>query len=175
MNDVRKIVAALRLLGAGYSKAVRAMVYALAAVAGLGILTMMVVTCLDVVLRLFGRSLLGAVDIVMLAGAVTIAGALPYTTAVKGHVAIEYFFHKLSRTGRIIVDTLARLLGIGLFALLSWRSAGYAAQLKASGQVTPTLQLSLFWVPYLIAFSCGIVVLVIFHNLLHPGREMIKP
>lgn len=153
----------------------RAIVVALAAVAGLCIIAMMLVTCLDVVLRLFRLTLTGAYDIVRIAGALTIACALPYTTAVKGHVAIEYFFLKLSRRGRIVVDTVARALGMGLFTLLAWQSAEYGAALKRSGQVTLTLQLPLFWVPYVIAFSCGVVVLVIFYNMLHPGKEMIKP
>ena len=48
----------------------------------------------------------GALDLGKGCGALVIAGALPYTTAVKGHVAIEYFFHKLGRRGRIVVDTL---------------------------------------------------------------------
>ncbi|MBN2307412.1 MAG: TRAP transporter small permease, partial [Candidatus Hydrogenedentes bacterium] len=99
----------------------------------------------------------------------------PYTTAVKGHVAIEYFFLKLSRRGRIIVDTVCRSIGIVLFSFLTWKSVHYGSALKASGQVTPTLQVPVFWVPYVIALSCGVVVLVILHNLLHPGKEMIKP
>lgn len=163
-----------RLLEA-YTVGVRGLVYALAAGAGLGILAMMGVTCVDVVLRVFGSPLTGAYDIVKLSGALTIACALPYTTAVKGHVAIEYFFHKLSWRGRVVVDTLARLLGMALFGVLAWQSVRYGMSLRRSGQVTLTLQVPVYWVPYVIAFSCGVVVLVILHNLLHPGREMIKP
>jgi len=158
-----------------YRKVVRALVFVLSVFAGLGVLTMMLVTCLDVILRIFGSPLVGAYDIVKIAGAVTIACALPYTTAVKGHVAIEYFFQKLSRPGRIVVDTLARTLAMALFCLLSWQSVLYGAALKRSGQVTLTLQVPVYWVPYVIAVSCGVVVLVILHNLLNPGREMIKP
>jgi TRAP-type C4-dicarboxylate transport system permease small subunit len=165
---------AKRLLDA-YTAGVRGLVYVLAAAAGLGILAMMGVTCVDVVLRAIGSPLTGAYDIVKLAGALTIACALPYTTAVKGHVAIEYFFHKLSWRGRVVVDTLARLLGMALFSVLAWQSVRYGASLQRSGQVTLTLQLPVYWVPYVVAFSCGVVVLVILHNLLHPGREMIKP
>lgn len=169
------MAAAARGLYRVYVKAVTWSVYALAVVAGLAILTMMATTCLDVVLRLFRVPLAGAFDIVKLAGAVSIACALPYTTAVKGHVAVEFFFLKLSRPGRVVVDTIVRLLGMALFALLSWQSVQYGASLRRSGQVTLTLQLPVFWAPYVIAFSCAVVVLVILHNMLHPGREMIKP
>ena len=160
-----------------YSRMLCLIVYILVVMAGLGVLTMVAVTCIDVILRLPGinRSLFGAYDIVKITGALTLAATLPYTTAVKGHVAIEYFFHKLNRRGRIVVDTIIRLMGMTLFGFLSWRSFIYGLDLYRTGQVSQTLQLPVFWIPYVIGFCCGIVVLVIGHNLLHPGQEMIKP
>lgn len=166
--------AAVRLTEPGFA-VVRVVVYALAGVAGLGVLAMMSVTCADVVLRIFDRSLTGAVDLVTLAGAVTIACALPYTTAVKGHVAVEYFFHKLGRRGRVVVDTLTRLLAIGMFAVVCRESIRYGGKLHANGEVTMTLDIPTFWVPYVIAFASGTVALVILGHLLHPGKELIKP
>ena len=102
-----------------YHRALRALVKALAYVAGASLMVMVLVTSADVVLRIFRLSLTGAYDIVKIAAAITIAAALPYTTAIKGHVAIEYFFHKLGRRGRIVVDALMRLGGDGAV-----RSAG---------------------------------------------------
>jgi TRAP-type C4-dicarboxylate transport system permease small subunit len=159
----------------GYHQILRLVVIALGVVAGLGVLVMMSVICLDVLGRAFGRPLVGAFDIVRIAGAITIACGLPYTTAVKGHVTIEYFFLKLSRRGRVVVDTIARSFGIILFAFLAWQSFKYGLSLLRNGQVSATLQIPLFWVPQVIAVACGVVALVILHNLLHPGKEMIKP
>ena len=160
-----------------YSRMLFLIVHILVVMAGLGVLTMVAVTCIDVILRLPGinRSLFGAYDIVKITGALTLAATLPYTTAVKGHVAIEYFFHKLNHRGRIVVDTIIRLMGMALFGFLSWRSFIYGMNLHRIGQVSQTLQLPVFWIPYVIGFCCGIVVLVIGHNLAHPGQEMIKP
>lgn len=158
-----------------YERALRALVLLLSVIASMGVLAMMAVTCADVVLRALGSPFVGAYDIVRLAGAVTIACALPYTTAVKGHVAIEYFFLMLSRRGRVVVDTIARSLAMTLFGFLTWQSVVYGASLRRSGEVSLTLQLPVFWVPYVVAFACGVTLLVILHNMLHPGREMIKP
>ena len=85
-----------------------------AIIAGLAILLMIGVTCLNVMLSIVGQPITGADDIVRLASAVAIVCSLPYTTAVKGHVAIEYFFHRLSRQGRVIVDTILRFLATHL-------------------------------------------------------------
>ncbi len=169
------LVAAVRHIRKFYGQLLRIVVFSLTFFAGFGILVMMSVTCLDVLLRIVGLSITGAYDIVSILGALVIASALPYTTAVKGHVAIEYFFHKLHRLGRIILDTFLRLLSITLFLVLAYQSVRYGNSLYRSGEVTPTLQIPTFWVLYVIAFSCAVVVLVIIHNLLHPGKEMIRP
>ncbi len=151
------------------------LVVGLSWMAGAAVMTMMTVTALDVVSRLFFRPITGAFDIVRIAGAVAVACAIPYTTAIKGHVAIEYFFHKLGRRGRTAVDAIVRVLAMALFAVLTWQSVRYGNELKASGQVSATLQLPIFWIPYLIAFCCAVTVGVVFYNLMHPGKEMIKP
>jgi len=158
-----------------YEKILRKIVYIFSVISAIGLLTMMTVTFLDVVLRFFRHPIVGAYDIVKIAGAITITCALPYTTALKGHVAIEYFFHKLSRKGRIVMDFVLRALVISLFSFSAWQFALYGNQVKRAGQVTQTLQLPLFWLPYLIAISFAVMVLVILYNLMHPGKEMIKP
>ena len=159
----------------GYTAVLRILVQALAFLAGLGILSMMGITCLDVVMRFFGKPLIGSYDLVKIASVITIACALPYTTAVKGHVAVEYFFHKLSHRGRIVVDTMSRILIMTLFCILCMQSYKYGLSLYRSGEVSATMQIPMFWVPLVLAFSCAVVALVVLHNLLHPGKVMIKP
>ena len=158
-----------------YHRALRALVKALASVAGASLLLMALITTADVVLRKCGVSLTGAYDLVKIAAAITAAAALPYTTAIKGHVAIEYFFHKLGRRGRIVVDALMRLGGMGLFSLLAWGFVDYGNSLRQNGEVSTTLQLPIFWVPYVLAGSCVLVVLIKAYHLTHPGKAMIKP
>ena len=158
-----------------YAGLLRGVVFGLVILSGLSVFVMIGTTCADVILRRFGHPVNGAYDIVKIAGAISLASALPYTTAVKGHVAIEYFFHKLNHTSRIVVDSICRLLTIALFAFLGWRSILYGNELHANHQVTQTLQLPIFWLPWVIAFCCFVVMLVIVYNLIHPGREMIKP
>jgi TRAP-type C4-dicarboxylate transport system permease small subunit len=144
-------------------------------VAGMSLLTMMGVTCVDVVLRKLGHPLAGAYDLVKVSAALTIACALPYTTAVKGHVAVEYFYHRLGRRGRVVADALIRLPIMALFSLFAWQLMTYGTKLRSSGEVSMTLQLPVFWVPYVMAFSCAQVVVVTLWHLLHPGKALIKP
>jgi TRAP-type C4-dicarboxylate transport system permease small subunit len=163
-----------RLIDA-YHQALRRVVRWLGLIAGAGLMAMVVVTTLDVVLRVFRISLPGAYDLVRIAGALTIAAALPYTTAVKGHVAIEYFFHQLGRRGRIVVDALMRLVGMALFGLLAWGSILFGSSIRRSGEVSQTVQLPMFWVPYVLAASCVLVILIKLYHLSHPGKPMLEP
>ena len=158
-----------------YHRVLRATVKGLAFVSCAGLLAMVVVTTVDVVLRKLNLSVTGAYDIVKIAATITVAAALPYTTAIKGHVAIEFFFHKLGRRGRMVVDTLMRFGGMALFSLLAWGCVDYGNSLRQRGEVSMTLQLPVFWVPYVLAFSCVLVVLIKVHHLTHPGKPMIKP
>lgn len=158
-----------------YHLGLQGLVKALAYVSGAGLLAMVLVTTLDVILRKFSLSITGAYDIVKIAAAITVAAALPYTTAIKGHVAIEYFFHKLGRRGRVVVDALMRFGGMALFALLAWGCVDYGNSLRQKGEVSMTLQLPVFWVPYVLALSCALVVLIKVYHLTHPGRPMLKP
>ena len=152
-------------MGTGFSRAylrlVDGLVAASAALAGAGIVTMMAVTTADVVLRAAGAPLAGAYDVVTIAGCIALACALPYTAAVKGHVAVQYFVQALGRTGSAIVETAMRLLAVTLFAVLAYRSALYGYRLAQVGEVTPTLRIPMFWMPYVIAFACGVVTLVL--------------
>ena len=163
-----------RLIDA-YHQGLRLVVQWLGLVAGAGLMAMVVITTLDVVLRVFRISLPGAYDLVRIAGALTIAAALPYTTAVKGHVAIEYFFHQLGRRGRIVVDALMRLVGMALFGMLAWGSILFGSSLKRSGEVSLTVQLPMFWVPYVLAASCVLVILIKLYHVSHPGKPMLEP
>jgi TRAP-type C4-dicarboxylate transport system permease small subunit len=158
-----------------YHHALRKIVMALAYVACASLMVMVIVTSIEVVLRIFRLTMTGAYDIVKIAATLTMAAALPYTTAIKGHVAIEYFFHKLSGRGRIVVDTLMRVSAMALFSLLAWGCVDYGNSLRAKGEVSMTLQLPIFWVPYVLAAACVLVVLIKIYHLTHPGKSLLQP
>jgi len=156
-----------------YTKIVSTLVYAMAAVSGVSLLTIIGITCLDIILRRLGHSIPGAVDIVQVLGCLAVVAALPYTTAVKGHIAVEFFFRKLPRTTKVLLDTFTRLLVIALFAILCWRSFLVGLRYLKIGTMSLTLNMPLFWVLWLMSASFAVVILVKIFNITHPGKEMI--
>ncbi len=153
---------------------VRKIILALAMLAGLAILAMIAVTAVDIGLRLFKGALRGAYDIVRVGAVIAISCSLPYVTAIKGHIAIEFFYHRFSPKGRLVLDSSFRIISLALFAVLCIRSALYGNMLLASAQVMPTLSIPVFWIPWLISLCFALIFLTVLYHLLHPGKELIK-
>lgn len=153
----------------------RGLVALLAGIAGLALAAMILVTCLDVVGRRLGYPLKGTYDLVEILGAISVIGALPYTTACKGHVAIEVIPHKLSPRGRIVLSTFVALVCLFIYAFLTWRFIGYGCELKANNQGTVTLRWPIFWLAHFMAVCTAATILVILYQIVHPKKELMKP
>lgn len=158
-----------------YNRIVRALVFGLAVISGAAILLMIAVTCTDIIMRIWGSALPGSYDIIRVSSIVAISFGLSYTSAVKGHVAIEFFFQKLSGRARVVFDTLIRLISFALFVIMGLRCIQYGLDLHASGQVTDSLKIPLFWLPFCLAFNFFVLALVFVDSIMHPGKETIKP
>ncbi len=148
---------------------------AFAYIAGGAIILMMLITVIDVLLRLFNIGLTGAYDLVRACGVIGVACALPYLTAVKGHIAIEFFYHKCGKKGRIVLDTVFRLSSLALFGLLAFYTFRNGISLFKAGEVFANLGLPVFWIPILISINCILMMVVFVYHLVHPGKEYIKP
>lgn len=152
----------------------RTLIQVMAVVGSLALTGVILVTVADIIGRQVGWPVKGAYDLVRVLGAVAIACALPLTKAVKGHIAIEYFFQKMDRRGRAVVDTLMRIVLLGLFGLLAVQFIRQGLLFRDSGEVTATLHMPMFWVPWLAALACAVTAGVTLWHLLHPGRSLMR-
>ena len=153
----------------------RVLVRVLAIIAGAAILVMIGVTVTDIILRIFKTGIKGAYDIVRIAGVISVSCSLPYLTAVKGHIAIEFLYQHFSKVGRTVLDTLFRIISLGLFGFLVVYCIKHGLGQLASGQMMMTLKIPIFWIPFLIGFNSLLMMIIILYHLIHPGKEMIKP
>jgi len=133
--------------------------------AALSIIAMMLLTCSDVVLRLFKHPILGTYELVGLFGALTIALSIPATTLSKGHVAVEFLVEKLPSAAQKTCTIIANLLSLSLFALITWQSFIYANILRTTGEVTLSLQMPFYPIVYAISAASLLVCIVLFLEL----------
>jgi TRAP-type C4-dicarboxylate transport system permease small subunit len=134
-------------------------------IGGVSLVFLMVLTVVDVVLRTCGRPVPGTYELVGFAGALAIGAALPYTSWVRGHVHVDSLVGRLPLTGRRVLHVSTRLLAIGLFVLLGWNLIRFGLDLRASGEVSPTLELRFYPVAFGLAAACFLQVLVLGCNI----------
>ena len=155
--------------------AVMVLLRAFTLLAGLAMIAMALLTCVDIVMRMAGCAFTGTYDIVRLLAVLAVAGALPVTTATKGHVAIEYFFNKLAPRARFVVDSLMRVLMIVALGFATWGLLLLGEQKRLTNEVSTTLPIPIFWTFWVCAVSCALTALVVLFHLVKPGKEMVKP
>ena len=120
---------------------------------------MVLLTCADVVGRLFKYPIFGTIELVSFMGAIAIACSLPFTHQEKGHIGIELFTQKLPRRVRYILELCTEMLSLVLFILVSWRMVLYSIKAKDSGELSMNLQLPEYVIIFTLA--CGFIILVI--------------
>jgi len=158
-----------------FEKAINAVSDCFNMIASAALVLMMVLSCADIFMRyLFSRPITGTYDIVGLSGAVLAAFSMPYTMLKKGHVAVELLVQSLSRGKQLVVETFSHLLGISLFLVLVRQAVLLSRDMKAAGEVTPTLLVPFYPIVYCMAFCFFFLSLAILVNLLHVWTKRAK-
>ena len=140
-------------------------------VACLAVCVMMLLSCADVAMRLFGAPIPGAYEMVGFLGAVIVSFALAYTSLQRGHVAVEVIFEKLPIKAQCFVDAAGNLTGAALFGLTAWQSFAYGTDLRHSGEVSLTLQMPIYPFVYGIALGSGMLALVLLIDFIRSLRR----
>ena len=127
-----------------------------AAVAG-----MMMLTCMDIILRLFRHPIPGTYEMVGFLGAVFAAFALGFTSVNRGHIAVDFLVQRLPARAQTLVDSINDAICAVFFGFLSHQCLIYAGNLKSAGEVSMTLQMPVYPFVYGIALGCFLLTLVL--------------
>ena len=135
-------------------------------ISSIALVSIMVLTVADVVLRIFKRPITGTYEIVGLLGAIVIGFGIPITSWIRGHIYVDFLTQKLPQERRNIVNIFTRLLGIGLFFVAGWNLIIVGMDLYHTGEVTLTRQLPFYPVAYGLALSCFVQCFVLICDIL---------
>jgi TRAP-type C4-dicarboxylate transport system permease small subunit len=135
-------------------------------ISGIVLTLMMLITVTDVILRSFGKPIVGAFELVAFSGALVLGFSVPFTSWVRGHIYVDFLIQRLPRTMRMVFHTATRCLGIGLFFVIGWNLIKMGADLSKSGEVSPTLQMPFYPVVYAVGVCCFIQCLVLLADVL---------
>jgi TRAP-type C4-dicarboxylate transport system permease small subunit len=136
------------------------------------LIVMMLLTTLDVILRLFKSSVPGTYEIIGLLGALVTSFALGYTSVEKGHIAVDFLVMRFSPTAQALIGSVNALIAALLFGIVTWQSVLYGMDLLNKGQVSPTIQIPVYPFVFGIAAGCGLLTLVLLVEFLHNLRSL---
>ncbi|MFH0976527.1 MAG: TRAP transporter small permease subunit [Spirochaetota bacterium] len=126
--------------------------YLLNSIAEFVLIFMMLLTMADVVLRIFGRPIVGTYELVAMTGAIVIGFAVPQTSWDRGHVFVDFLIEHRTPAVRNIVFIITRIIGIIIISLLSYNLFKKGASLQKAGEITGTLHIPCFYAAYALAF-----------------------
>jgi TRAP-type C4-dicarboxylate transport system permease small subunit len=109
---------------------------------------MMMLTVIDVGLRTFGTPIVGTYEMVAIAGAIVIGFAVPKTSWDRGHVFVDLLVENRSRAIKNGLFIATRIVGIIIYALLSWNLMKKGMVLQKAGEVSLTLRIPLYPAAY---------------------------
>lgn len=130
-------------------------------VAAAAVAAMMVLTCMDIILRMFRHPIPGTYEMVGFLGAIFAAFSLGYTSVNRGHIAVDFLVQKLPSRVQSLVDGVNASICAVFFGFLARQCIVYAADLKAFGEVSMTLQMPIYPFVYGIAAGCGLLSVIL--------------
>jgi len=135
-------------------------------VAAVSLTCMMLLTTLDVVLRLFGKPIPGAVEIIAICGGIVIGFTVPISFWMRGHIAVDFVLNRLAGPVKNFINVVTRCVGIGLCLLISWNSMKIGTGMRKAAEVSGTLELPLYPVEYALAFCFLVLSIVLLCDIL---------
>ena len=168
-----------------FEKNVRKLAILLYYAAGVAIVCMMLITTVDVLLRLAVtiyartdwrvlapfRPVAGTYELVGYLGALAAAFAMANTSLEGGHVAVSLLTRLLPKKVQAVLKIIVESLGFIFFATIAWRCIVYAQKLKATGEVSMTLQLPVHPFVYGVSFGAFAVCLALFTSMFGTAKR----
>ena len=142
-------------------------------ISGLTLAFMLLFTLTDVVMRAFGKPIVGDFEIISFLGAVVIGFALPYTSMVKGHISVDFFLAMLPGKVGDRLQVATRIIGIALFLWVSWNFILISFDLIETHTVTPVFRMPYYPISFGLAFCCVIQCFTFLSQILNivGGRD----
>ena len=134
-------------------------------ISGLTLAFMLLFTLTDVVMRAFGKPIVGDYEIISFLGAVVVGFAIPYTTLLKGHVIVDFLIEKLPKNAKGWMEVATRIIGIALFLWIGWNFVDMSLDLIKSKEVTPVFRLPYYPISFGLAFCCIVQCFTLFSQI----------
>ena len=135
-------------------------------IAGFFLVTMVLLTCANIFLRLVWTPIRGTFELMGFFGAIVTAFALGYTQIRRGHIGIDLLVNEFSAITQRILSGTSYFICMVFFAIAGWQIVRWATVLRRTGEVTETLRIIFYPFTYAVALGCLTLALVLLVDLL---------
>jgi len=140
-------------------------------IAGVILVFMAGLTFLDVIMRYFGKPIVGTYELVSFLGVSAVAFSLPRASLMGAHVYVDLVVDKLPTGSRKIFRIFTRLLVFLLFLIASGYFVYMGMNLIATKTVTMSLKVPFYPVVFALAAGCLAQCLVSIYEILSAARR----
>jgi TRAP-type C4-dicarboxylate transport system permease small subunit len=135
-------------------------------IGGVFLMTMIVLTCVNILFRMTWVPVLGTFELMGYCGGIVTAFALGHTQMKRGHIAVDVLVNTFPGKIRNIINAINYTACCLFFSVAAWQIAVKATTLMNTGEITETLRIIYYPFTYAVAFGCAILSLVLFTDLL---------
>jgi TRAP-type C4-dicarboxylate transport system permease small subunit len=129
------------------------------AVSQLGLLTMVLLCCANIVARASGSPIIATFDLLGLVSTIVVSFALANCAVKRGNLEIELLVARLPRSIQRIIGIFTNFLSLGLFTLISWRLMAMAFMMYETKEVSMTVQIP--FAPFAFGVAIGFILLAL--------------
>lgn len=130
------------------------------------LVSMILLTCSNIFLRLVWMPVRGTFELMGFFGAIVTAFALGYTQINRGHIGIDIVVNLFSAKTQRLLNGINYFICMIFFAIAGWQIAKWATTLWQTGEVTETLRIIFYPFTYGVALGSIILALVLLVDLL---------
>lgn len=140
--------------------------------AGAVLVALMLITVVDVAGRYFFNSpLTGTIDLTQMSVVAMVYLGMAYTTYQGSHAVISVLYDRLPETAARVLDRIINASAAALFAIIAWRTAANAIQIRDFGQSTQLLLLPLYPVYWVVVVGSVVTALVFLLQTIDPDMR----
>jgi TRAP-type C4-dicarboxylate transport system permease small subunit len=149
----------------GYIRGVKGISRFMNAIAAIALTFIMLLTTLDVILRIFKCPILGTFELVAFTGAVIFGFAVPMTSWDRAHIYVDFLIQRFPEGRRNVVNIFTRLIAIAFFVIASFNLFKHGIYLYETHEVSPTLQLPFYPAMMGLGVACVLECLVLIADI----------
>lgn len=133
------------------------------------LMAMVLLLSINIIIRIFYKSLTGVYELVGLMTAILVSFAVAHTQAKKRHIWIPIVYSRLRHRVQVVLSCISYFLSIGVAWVITWQSVLLANTMRRQGEISGVLPIPTFIFVFGLAFGfaiLGLVFLIDFINLL---------